>query len=71
MSFVILSHQQSMVGAILEVPDSINDESTIVLLSEGTSVRIQADFWHLGGMLLAFLGDSWLPSTMTHLWLNI
>lgn len=68
-----LALQQSLVGAILGVlgADSTDQESTVVLFSEGTSVRSCVYFWQLSDMLPAFPGDSWLPSTMTHLWLNI
>ena len=53
------------------VVDSMEDENPVVLFPEGTSARIQAYFWQLGDTLPAFPGDSWLPSTMTYLWLNI
>lgn len=68
-----LALQQSLVGAILGVlgADSTDQESTVVFFSEGTSVRSCVYFWQLSDMLPAFPGDSWLPSTMTHLWLNI
>lgn len=68
-----LALQQSIAGAISGVlgADSTDEERTVVLFSEGTSVRSCVYFWPLGDMLPAFPGDSWLPSTMTHLWLNV
>lgn len=51
--------------------DSTEDESVAVLFSEGTSVRTWAYFWWLRDMLSALPGGSWLPSTMTHLCLEV
>lgn len=74
MSFVILLLSNKalllLFGGSLAV-DSTEDENPVVLFPEGTSARIQAYFWQLGDTLPAFPGDSWLPSTMTYLWLNI
>jgi hypothetical protein len=44
--------------------DSTAEQSTVVLFSEGTSVRY---FWQLTDMLSAIPGDSWLPLAMAHL----